>query len=87
MSHLVYVLAHTNYLLCSTCFLMNIILTIYVRNLTATLKLRNDIDRIDSNSNLIYYLNNILSINIEFELIIFNRNLKWIFVFDFEMKK
>ena len=44
---------HINYLLFSTCFLLNIILTIYVRihNLTATLKIRIDIDRIDSNSN------------------------------------
>ena len=54
MSHLVYVHAHINYLLFSTCFLLNIILTIYVRihNLTATLKLRTDFDQIDSNSNL-----------------------------------
>ena len=53
MSHLVYVDAHINYLLFSTCFLLNISLTIYVRirNLTATLKRRIDIDRIDSNSN------------------------------------
>ena len=53
MSHLVYVHAHINYLLFSTCFLLKIILTIYERihNLTATLKLRIDIDRIDTNSN------------------------------------
>ena len=53
MSHLVYVHGHINYLLFSTCFLLNIILAIYVRirNLTVTLKFRIDIDRIDSNSN------------------------------------
>ena len=53
MSHLAYVDAHINYLLYSTYFLLNISLTIYVRmhNLTATLKIRIDIDRIDSNSN------------------------------------
>ena len=53
MSHLVYIHAHINYLLFSTYFLLNISLTIYVRihNLTATLKIRIDIDRIDSNSN------------------------------------
>ena len=41
------------YLLFSTCFLLNIILTIYVRiqNLTAKSKLRIDIDRKDSSSN------------------------------------
>ena len=57
MSHLVYVDAHIDYLLFSTCFLLNIILTIYVRihNLTATLKIRIDIDRIDSNSNFAFY--------------------------------
>ena len=53
MSHLVYVHAHINYLLFSSCFLLNFLLIIYVRihNLTATLKLRIDIDRIDANSN------------------------------------
>ena len=63
MSHLVNVHAHINYLLFSTRFLLNIILTIYVRihDLTATLKLRIDTDRIDSNSNfaiLIYGIDN-----------------------------
>ena len=52
MSHLVYIHAHINYLLFSTYFLLNISLTIYVLiHLTATLKIRIDIDRIDSNSN------------------------------------
>ena len=49
MSHLVYVHAHINYLLFSSCFLLNFLLIIYERiyNLTVTLKLRIDIDRID----------------------------------------
>ena len=52
MSHLVYIHAHINYLLFSTYFLLNISLTINVLiHLTATLKIRIDIDRIDSNSN------------------------------------
>ena len=53
MSHLIYVHAHINYLLFSSCLPLDISLIIYVRihNLTATLKIRIDIDRIDSNSN------------------------------------
>ena len=53
MSHLVYVHTHINYLLFSSCFLLNFLLIIYVRihNLTATLKLRIDIDQIDANFN------------------------------------
>ena len=66
MSHLVYIHAHINYLLFSTCFLLNIILTIYVRihNLTATLKLRIDIDRIDPNSNFTEIARQIMKFNI-----------------------
>ena len=53
ISHLNYVNVHINYILFSTCFLLDMSFTIYVRlhNVTATLKLGIDIDREDSKFN------------------------------------